>query len=243
MHRMVNQLLDTQVLGCRDRYHRHSQKVLHGVHIHRSSVGAQLVHHIKGYNHGDIELQELQCQEQVSFYICGIYDVYDSLGLFVQNKVTRHQLLAAVGGHGVDAGKVGDQCVWMSFYNPVLPVHCNAREVAHMLVHSCKLVEKGGLTAVLVAHQGKCQKCSVGQGISCSFGVETSFLAQTGVWCPFAGCCVAWLFSRFFFRLDLGPVIRGYQDVLRLCKAQGQLISIYLYLDGITHGGELDYSY
>ena len=88
MHRMVNQLLDTQVLGSRDRYHRHSQKVLHGVHIHRSSVGAQLVHHIKGYNHGDIELQELQCQEQVSFYICGIYDVYDSLGLLVQDKVT-----------------------------------------------------------------------------------------------------------------------------------------------------------
>ena len=88
MHCMVNQLLDTQVLGCRDRYDRHSQKVLHGVHIHRAAVGAELIHHIKGYNHGDIELQKLKRKEQVSFYICGIYDVYDSLGLFVQDKVT-----------------------------------------------------------------------------------------------------------------------------------------------------------
>ena len=99
MHCVVNQLLNTQVLGRRDRNYRDTQHLLHGVYIHRAAVCAKLVHHIKGHNHGHIQLKKLQGKEKVSLYICGIYYVYDSLGLLVQDKVLGYQFLAAVGGH------------------------------------------------------------------------------------------------------------------------------------------------
>ena len=57
MYCVVNEFLDTQVLCRRDRNYRNSQQLLHGVHIHRAAVGAELVHHIKGYNHWYIKLQ------------------------------------------------------------------------------------------------------------------------------------------------------------------------------------------
>ena len=57
MYCVINELFDTQVLCCRDWDYRDSQHLLHGIHIHRAAVGAELVHHIEGYNHWYIELQ------------------------------------------------------------------------------------------------------------------------------------------------------------------------------------------
>ena len=129
----------------------------------------------------------------------------------------------------------------MPFDHTVLPVHCDTGEVAYPLVQSCKLVEEGSLAAVLVAHQSECKLCPFRQGVACSFGMEPTLLAKTWVGCYCVGFDIVSLISWFFFRLC--RVIRGNHNMLGLRKAQGQLITIYLYLDRIPHGGELYNSY
>ena len=46
----------------------------------------------------------------------------------------------------------------------VLAVHRNAGKVAHMLVGAGQLVEQRGFAAVLIAGQGKGQRCTGGNG-------------------------------------------------------------------------------
>ena len=53
----------------------------------------------------------------------------------------------------------------MAADHAVLPVYCNAREIAHMLPGSSQLVEQRGLSAVLIPHQGKGQGLSLRQRI------------------------------------------------------------------------------
>ena len=73
----------------------------------------------------------------------GVHDVDDGRGLLIQDEAAGDDLLAAVGGHGVDAGEVRDQRLGVTLDDPVLPVHGDAGEVAHVLVGAGELVEEG----------------------------------------------------------------------------------------------------
>ena len=66
----------------------------------------------------------------------------------------------------------------MTLDRPVLAVYGYSREVAYVLVGTCKLVEKGGLAAVLVADEGKSQKRSVRQRIAGALRVEAAAFTE-----------------------------------------------------------------
>ena len=99
-----------------------------------------------------------------------------------------------------------------------------------MLVGAGKLVEQGGLAAVLVARQRKGEHRAVRQGMFALFGVVASALAKAGVlhhpaFFPGRGLCRG--FRRF------------HRDLRRIIQAQRQLIAMDLQLHGVAHGCKL----
>ena len=43
-----------------------------------------------------IKVYELHSKQKVAFYICGIYDIYNSIRFLIQNKISCNNFLAAV---------------------------------------------------------------------------------------------------------------------------------------------------
>ena len=120
----------------------------------------------------------------------------------------------------------------MSADRAVLPVHRDAGKVAHVLIGAGQLVEKGGFAAVLIAHQGKGQRGSIGKRIAGSFGMEAAFLAQPGMLRR----------ERFFsFALLLrGGLGEGDIDIFRVrdhAHVQKMLAEGAVAADGIDPGG------
>ena len=66
----------------------------------------------------------------------------------------------------------------MTLDRSVLAVDCYSRKVADVLIGACKLVEKGGLAAVLIAYEGKSQERSVRQRISGALRVEAAAFTE-----------------------------------------------------------------
>lgn len=100
-----------------------------------------------------------------------------------------------------------------------------------MLVGTSELVEQGGLAAVLVASQGKCQGRIFRQGRFTGFGVITAALAQT------------WMLQRLVPMGCAGVIrCRAVQhrdaDLLGIVQPQGQRIAVDAQLHGVAHGGQ-----
>ena len=55
---------------------------------------------------GHPQLQQLQCQIEISLNIGGVHDIDDAVGLSLQNKVPGHDLLLGVGAQGVDTRQI-----------------------------------------------------------------------------------------------------------------------------------------
>ena len=119
----------------------------------------------------------------------------------------------------------------MAADHTVLPVLCDAGEIAHVLVGTGQLVEQGGLAAVLVADQRKGQLCAVRQGIAAAPGMETAFFTQAGMLLGTLG---------FLFLIDGFLADRGNFNLLRVCKAESQLISVDPQLHGVSHRSQFD---
>ena len=120
----------------------------------------------------------------------------------------------------------------------VLAVHRNAGKVAHMLVGAGQLVEQRGFAAVLIAGQGKGQRCTGGNGgAGFALVVAGGFvqLANAGV-----GYHLVALFAG-------GGAVRCVHAVnfnfLRIGQAQGQLITAQLHFNGVPHGGRFAQRY
>ena len=101
-----------------------------------------------------------------------------------------------------------------------------------MLVGAGKLVEQGGLSAVLVARQCKGEGRAVRQRILPLFGVVAAALAQAGV------------LYHFLFRAGSGHhpdgFCRGNVDPGRVIQPEGQGVAVDLQLHRVTHGCKLD---
>ena len=69
----------------------------------------------------------------------------------------------------------------MAFDYAIFSVYRYAGEVAHMLLRAGKLIKECCFAAVLISHQGKGKKGILRQGVTASFGMEPSLLAQAGV--------------------------------------------------------------
>ena len=110
----------------------------------------------------------------------------------------------------------------------VLAIHCHAREVADMLPCAGELVEKGGLAAVLVAHQCEGQRGTLRQEITAALGVEFAFFPEPRM------RVILFLFAAFFFaaaglqRFDL--------DAVRFRQAQGEFVAVKAHFHGVAHG-------
>ena len=235
MDGVVYQLVHALVLGSGDGDHRYAQHGLHGVDVDGALIAHQLVHHVQRHHHGDAHLQKLHGQVQVSLDIGGVHDVDDGLGLILQNEVPGYDLLAAEGGHGVDARQVGDLRVGIAPDDAGFPVHRNAGEVAHVLLGAGELVEQGGLAAVLVAHQRVGQDGAIRQGMLPRLAVVLAAFAQTGV-IRVAGAVYADMAAAALSDgLDL--------DLIGLRQTQGQFVAMYLHLHRVAHGGQLHHRY
>ena len=232
MKGVVYQLIHALILGGGNGNDRNAQHGLHLVDAHRAAVAAHLVHHVQRQHHGDVQLHELHGQVEVALDVGGIHDVDDAGGLFADDELPGNDLLAGIGGHGVDARQVGDLGLRVALDGTALAVHRHAREIAYMLVGTGELVEQGGLTAVLVASQRKGEGPVLGQGILPLFNVVFSALAKAGVIHHFIICR-----NRRHCRGLFGG---GDADLRGIVQPEGQLIAMDAQLHGVAHGCQLD---
>ena len=239
MHCMMHQLIYAFVLRRRDRYHRHTKHLFHRIDVHIATVADHFIHHIERYHHRHTHLQQLHRQIQVTPDAGHIHDIYDRLGLFFQDKIPGNDLFTGIGGHGIYARQIRDECPLLPAYLPVLTVYRNTREVSHMLVGSGQLVKQRGLAAVLITDQSKRQRGALRQRILRLLFMITSFFSQTRMlrFCPRSVIAGArrgseWL-QNFSFRRSFENCIR--RDPLRICKPQGQFIAVYPELHRIPH--------
>ena len=217
---MVDKLGYSVVFCCRDRYHRHPQHVFHPVYIDSPAVSGHLIHHVQGNYHGDPHLQELYRKIHVPLYVCSVHYVDDGGRPVLQNEISGYDLLTGIRRHGIDARKVCYEGIGMAFDHAVLPVYRNSGEISHVLVRSRKLVEKRGLTAVLVSHERIGEYRIVGKRMLCRLIVILSRLSKAGM--------IAYpdvLYPGMFIGsgIDLFNVYLG-----RIVESQSQLISMYL---------------
>ena len=141
-----------------------------------------------------------------------------------------NDLLAGIGGHGVDARQVGDLSLRVSLDGTALAVHRHTRKVADVLVGTGELVEQGGLAAVLVARQRKGQGLILRQGMFPLLGVVLAALAKTRVLHHFS-------IHRGVHRRGLFG--GGHGDLCRVVQTQGQLIAVDAQLHRVAHGRQL----
>ena len=228
---VLHQFVHALVLRRGDRHHGHAQHAFHAVDVHRAAVAPHFVHHVQGHHHGHVHFQQLHGQVQVALDVSGVHNVDDGLGLLFQHEVPAHQLLAGIGRHGVNARQVGNQGVVVAAHRAVLAVHRHAGEVAHVLVGAGKLVEQGGLAAVLVTHQGEGQQRAFGERVAAALGMELAFLAQAGVGDSALAGIVIFRGGRLRHHFSL--------DFFRVRQAQGQLVAVDAQLHGVAQGRQL----
>ena len=230
MQGMIHQLANALVAGSANGNNRHAQQALEQVDVYGTTIGGHLVHHVERDDHGAVELHELQCQVQVTFDVGGVDNVDDGIGVFVQDKLATDDLFARVRRQRIDAGQVGNACLGMVTDGAVLAVDRHAGKVTDVLVGARKLVEQRGLTAVLVAGEGKMQRCALGHGRFC----------RTGRIHPLAEC-------RMLRRSDCGVGARTGIGVVHIHElnacgiilAQRQLVATQANLERVAHGGIL----
>ena len=170
MQGMVHQLADTLVACGANGNDRHAQQTLEQVDVHGATVGRHLVHHVERDDHGAVELHKLQRQVQVTLDVGSVDDVDDGIGMLIQDKLAAHDLLARVRRQGVNTGQVGNARLGVVTDSAVLAVDRHAGKITDMLVGARQLVKQRGLTAVLVAGEGKMKRRALGHGRFCRTG-------------------------------------------------------------------------
>ena len=71
--------------------------------------------------------------------------------------------------------------MFIFFYRPLLALHRHTRKIAHMLVGTGQLVEKGGFAAILLTSQRKGKQGPLGQRIFVLLGMVLARLTQSGM--------------------------------------------------------------
>ena len=144
--------------------------------------------------------------------------------------MTAHDLLARVRRQRIDARQVGNARLGVVTNSAILAVDRHAGKVTDMLIGACQLVKQRGLTAVLVAGEGKMKRCALGHGRFC----------RTGRIRPLAEC-------RVLRRADCGVSARTRICVVNthelnpcgIVLAQRQLVATQANLERVAHGGVL----
>ena len=151
----INQLGDAFIFTGRDGNDRNAQGLLHFTDFDGAAVGPHLIHHVQRNDHGNVQFYQLQAQIKIPFDVGSINDINNAVRMRIDQKIPRYDFFTGIGRKGVNAGKIHNHSVFVAADKTVLAFHCNAWEIAHMLIGSGKLIEKGRLTAVLIACQCK----------------------------------------------------------------------------------------
>ena len=152
---MADQFVHTFVFRSRNGDYGYSQECLHGIHIDGTVIAGDFIHHVQGYDHGNVHFQQLHGQIQITLDIRRIHDINDSSGFLIQDKITGYDLFTAVRGHGINTGQVCHQSIRIPFDGTVLTVYGNSGEISHMLIRAGELIEQCSLAAVLISRQGE----------------------------------------------------------------------------------------
>ena len=230
MHGVGDQLPDSFIFGSRNGDNRNPKLGFHFVDQNGAAVFSDLIHHVEGKYHRDIQLHQLHGKIQITFDIRCINDVDDTLWVLVQDKIPGNDLLTGIGGHGVNAGKVSHKSVLFSADRSILSVYGYTGEITNMLVGAGKLIEKCCFATVLVASQCKGKQGILRQRIFIIFIMEPSTFTKTGV--------RHHLFVKG--RIRRPGRVNGIPDRIDFyffCvgKPQGKLIAVDPYFYRITH--------
>ncbi len=140
-----------------------------------------------------MEFHELHGQIEVPLNIRSVHDIDDALWLFREDVGACDQFFAAVRGHRINAGKISDECIRITFDHAVLAVDRNARKVADMLIRSGQAVKQCRFSAILVSGECKGQRLCFGKRMLFLFAVIFAALTETRM---------RDRFFSFFFRLS-----------------------------------------
>ena len=154
--------------------------------------------------------------------------------MLIQHKLSGHQLLAGIGGHGINTRQIRHQGVAVTTDHTVFPIYGHTREIAHMLVGSRQLVKQGRLSTVLVSRQGKGQNLSFRKWMFSLLHMIPSALSKSRMVHDL-------LVRRPHFRH--GVLHLSNLDFLRIRQTQGQFITMYPHLHWISHGGIFHHSH
>ena len=66
-----------------DGDNRHGQRILHRLDVNATTAAGELVHHVEGNDHRNIQFDELQRKIQAAFDISGVNDVDNGVRLVV----------------------------------------------------------------------------------------------------------------------------------------------------------------
>ena len=91
-------LVNTFIFGSRNRHDRNSEQCLHVIDPDGAAIASDLVHHVEGENHRDIELDQLHREIQVSFYIRRIDNINDTLRLLTEDILARYDFFIGIWG-------------------------------------------------------------------------------------------------------------------------------------------------
>ena len=237
MNRMADQLVNSLALGSGNGDNRDSQGLLHLIDQDRAPVLPQLIHHIEGHYHRHAQLQKLHRQIEISLNIGRIHNIDNSLRLLPDNKFPCHNLLTAVGRHGVNTRQICNQRIVVSLNHAVLPVYCHSRKISYMLLRACQLIKQRRLSAVLIPHQGEGKSLSLRQGIFILPAVKPSALS------------VAWmmLFRPLLSMKRLFCLLRRMSladlNIFCVCQPDCQLVAVDPKFYRISHGSILYHCY
>ena len=151
----LHQFIDTLIFHRTDGNNGDTQFFGHFLHVDSTAIVTHFVHHVQRQYHGDMHFDKLQCQVQVSFNICCINDIDDTVGFFIQNKVPCYDFFRCIGTDGIDTGQVYHRAILFSTHFAHFLVYSYAGKVTNMLIRACQLIEQGSFAAVLIACQCK----------------------------------------------------------------------------------------
>ena len=209
-----------------------AQHGFHPVNVDGTAVSGDLIHHVQGDDDGNIHFEQLHGQIEVALDAGRVHDIDDGFWLFIQDEIPGDQFFAGVGGHGIDARKVGYEGIGTPADFTVLAVHRNARKVSDVLPGAGQLVEERGFSAVLIAYQGKGQERAVRQSRPGPFAAALILLAQPGMMGFFRPLLS---FFRYCGRIDESDI-----NFLRFRKAQRELVAMKPHFHRVAHGSQLD---
>ena len=133
-HGVLGQLLHPLVFRRRGWNDRHLKDFFHLINQHRTAVSRHLIHHVQGDDDGNVQLQQLHGEVQVSLNIGSIDDVDNRRWFLFQNKLPGDDFLAGVRGKGVDARQIHHFRAGISFDHPALSIHCYPRKISDVLI-------------------------------------------------------------------------------------------------------------